>query len=78
MIKIKWTLTKLYIGIELANVSDDIQLCILYLMPCLYASNKQPVKAKPKQCLLYGQKNLKFNHRLYGKYKDLYISGDPW
>jgi hypothetical protein len=37
MIKIKWTLTKLYIGIELTNVSDDIQLCIFYLMPCLYS-----------------------------------------
>jgi hypothetical protein len=40
MIRIKWTLTKLYIGIELANVSDDIQRCILYLMPCLYANNR--------------------------------------
>ncbi|KAH8944984.1 hypothetical protein BDL97_12G015700 [Sphagnum fallax] len=36
--KIKWTLTKLYIGIELANVSDDIQLCMFYLLPCLYAT----------------------------------------
>ncbi len=79
MIRIKWTLTKLYIGgMELANVSDDIQLYIPDLMPCLYASNRQLVKTKPKQCVLYSHKNLKFNHRLYGKYNDLYISGDPW
>jgi hypothetical protein len=73
MIRIKWTLTKLYIGIELAN--DDIQLCVLYLLPCLYANNRLLVKEKPKQCLLYGHKNLKFNHRLNGNIMSCILVG---
>ncbi len=78
MIRTKWTLTKLYICIELANVSDDIQFCSFYLMPCLYASHRQLIKAKPKQCLCYDHKNLKLNRELCGKYNDLHITGDPW